>query len=166
MEPPLIVTLEADRASQDRFEAARRRWFPADRNLVPAHVTLFHQMPGVSETEAIQRLGVAAAGAPLPFRVVAPMRLGGGVAYRLDLPGGTALRDRIGAGMDRTAQDRGGLRSHVTVQNKVSREVAAATYQGLAAGFAPWNGRMEALRLWRYLGGPWEAVGTFPFCDI
>ena len=40
---PLVVTLEADARSQARFDAARERWFPPERNLVPAHVTLFHQ---------------------------------------------------------------------------------------------------------------------------
>ena len=38
---PLIVTLEADARSQVRFDAARERWSPPERNLVPAHVTLF-----------------------------------------------------------------------------------------------------------------------------
>jgi hypothetical protein len=161
--PPLIVTLEADAGSQGRFDAARERWFPKARNVVPAHLTLFHQLPGLREGDAALRLhGIAADTAPLPFRVATVMSLGGGVAYGLDMPGVEALRGRIMARDDRIAQDRGRLRAHVTIQNKVDRRRAAVTLQAVQAGFLPWQGRGEALRLWRYLGGPWEEAGRFP----
>ncbi|WGH77715.1 2'-5' RNA ligase family protein [Jannaschia ovalis] len=162
MSAPLIVTLEADPASQARFAAARTRWFPAARNVVPAHVTLFHQLPGLDAPEAALRLHeIARETAPLPFAVAGIMPLGRGCAYRLELPGGTALRDRVGRGIDRKPQDRGRLRAHVTIQNKVARDVAAVTLQAVQAGFVPWDGRIDALRLWRYQGGPWEAAGRF-----
>ena len=161
---PLIVTLEADEASQARFEAARERWFPPERNLVPAHVTLFHKLPGERFGEVALRLREVTAGtAPPGFRVVSVMPLGRGAAYRLDLPAGAALRRRVGAGFDVAAQDRGGLAPHVTVQNKVGREEAAATLEALRVGFAPWDGHVAALRLWHYRGGPWEAAGRFAF---
>ena len=161
---PLIVTLEADARSQARFDAARERWFPPERNVVPAHVTLFHQLPGERAGEVALRLGEVAGGAPPPrFRVASVMPLGRGAAYRLDLPEGDALRGAIGAGFEIVAQDRGRLRAHVTVQNKVSREEAAETLEVLRAGFVPWEGEAAALRLWWYRGGPWEAAGRFPF---
>jgi hypothetical protein len=160
--PPLIVTLEADAASQVRFDAARERWFPARRNVVPAHLTLFHQLPGLSEGEAALRLHRIAEGtAPLPFRVATVMSLGGGVAFRLEVPGIEAVRGRILNPDDRIAQDRGRIRPHVTVQNKVDRTRAAVTLQAVQAGFAPWDGEGRALRLWRYMRGPWEAAGRF-----
>ena len=161
---PLIVTLEADASSQARFDAARERWFPQGRNLVPAHVTLFHKLPGERAGEVALRLrDVAAAAAPPRFRVASIMPLGRGAAYRLDLPGGDALRRAIGAGFEVAAQDRGRPRAHVTVQNKVSREEAAATLEALRGGFVPWDGEAAALRLWWYRGGPWEAAGRFAF---
>jgi hypothetical protein len=43
---PLILTLGLDRASFERFEALRRAHFPPALNRVPAHVTLFHHLPG------------------------------------------------------------------------------------------------------------------------
>lgn len=161
---PLIVTLEADAASQARFDAARARWFPPERNLVPAHVTLFHDLPGARAGEVAARLArVARETAPPPFRVRSVMALGRGAALRLDLPAGDGLRAAIGAGFEVAAQDRGRLRAHVTVQNKVSREEAAATLEALRATFAPWDGHATALLLWWYRGGPWEAAGRFAF---
>ena len=43
---PLILTalLEPDAAA--RFEAMRRAYFPPARNKTPAHLTLFHALPG------------------------------------------------------------------------------------------------------------------------
>lgn len=159
MSDSLIVTAEADPQSQHRFEAARARWFPAGRNVVPAHVSLFHQLPGLDAEAAALRLSqVAGRTSPLPFTVAGVMALSRGCAYRLVLPGGDGLRDAIGHGIDRIPQDRGRLRAHVTIQNKVSRDVAAVTLQAVQAGFVPWDGRIEALRLWRYLGGPWDPV--------
>ena len=163
---PLIVTLEADAASQARFDAARERWFPPARNLVPAHVTLFHKLPGERMDDVARRLRDVAArdGAAARFRVASHHAAGGRArAYRLDLPEGDALRGAIGAGLEVAAQDRGRLRAHVTVQNKVSREEAAATLIALRGGFVPWDGEAAALRLWWYRGGPWEAVGRYAF---
>lgn len=164
---PLIVTLEADASSEARFGAVRDRWFPADRNLVPAHVTLFHQLPGARFDEVAMRLLQVAAETPRPsFRVASVMPLGKrGVAYRLDLPAGNGLRRDIGAGFELVPQDRGRLRAHLTVQNKVPPEEAAETLETLRATFVPWDGYGTSLRLWWYRGGPWEAAGQFPFAD-
>lgn len=162
MSAPLIVTLRCDPGSQARFQAARDRWFPPERNLVPAHLTLFHHLPGDRLPEVAGRLALVARDTPpLPFRVTGILPLGRGAAYRLDLPGGDALRTRIARGFDRVDQDRGGLRAHVTVQNKVAREEAAATVAALRAEFVPWDGEGVALALWHYRGGPWEAAGRF-----
>jgi hypothetical protein len=160
--PPLIVTLEAEPTSQAAFARARARWFPLSRQLVPAHLTLFNKLPGGAEPEIAARMaGLSAATAPMPFRVAAIMPLGGGCAFRLDLPGLEALRGRVAAGLDLAPQDRGRRRPHVTIQNKVRRDVAATVLQGLQSGFVPWEGRMERLRLWRYVGGPWEMAGDW-----
>ncbi|UWQ22464.1 2'-5' RNA ligase family protein [Jannaschia sp. W003] len=162
---PLIVTLEVDPASDARFQAARRRWFPLHRQQVPAHVTLFHKLPGEDVVAVAGRLeDVAAAHAPLPFRVTAVMPLGrAGAAFRLEVPGLRAVRSQIARGFELAPQDRGGGRPHVTIQNKVAPAVAAAVLQRLQAGFAPWEGTGTGLALWRYRGGPWEAAGAWRF---
>lgn len=49
----------------------------------------------------------------------------------------------------------------MTVQNKVDSAVARALHEDLAAGFAPWTVRCTGLAPWRFLGGPWAAVGEY-----
>lgn len=162
MSDAYILSAELDRASFERLDALRRAHFPPERNVLSAHLTLFHALPGErlgALREELER--AAAARPPCPFTVAGLMRLGGGVAYRVESP---ALRG-VRAGLADawapwlTAQDAQGFRPHVTVQNKVPREAAGALHDELAADFAPWDGEVGALLLWRYAGGPWEAVG-------
>ena len=51
----------------------------------------------------------------------------------------------------------------MTVQNKVEPAIARALHDRLLADFAPWTVRARGLRLWRYLGGPWEPIAEHPF---
>lgn len=165
-EDPLILTLALDAESFARFDEERRALFPAHLNRIPAHVTLFHHLPGAEEAAVVAALRSACAGqGPAVARVTEVVPLGRGVAYRIEAPEVAALR----AGLARawecwlTPQDRQGWRPHVTVQNKVSPEVARDTLGRLRAGFRPWEARATGLLLWRYKGGPWEARGEVPF---
>jgi hypothetical protein len=165
---PLIVTLALDARSFDRLDAERRALFPAHLNRIPAHVTLFHHLPGEAGAEVAGLLREACASrGPAQVRVAAPMPLGRGVAYRLEAPEVADLRAALARAWDGwlTPQDRQPWRPHVTVQNKVSPEQARDTLARLAARFAPWETRGEGLLLWRYKGGPWEAAGAFPFAE-
>ncbi len=156
---PLILTLELAQPAQDLFQSLRDRHFPPERNVVPAHVSMFHALPSVEAPAILRRLRVMDHTRP-PVRVEAPFLLGRGVGFRLNSPALSALRG--GLARDWTPwlspQDRQGYRAHVTVQNKVSPEEARSTLQRLAAGFVPFDTEGAALRLWRYLGGPWEAL--------
>ena len=163
---PLILTLGLDADSFARLDAERRALFPAHLNRIPAHVTLFHHLPGMEEAGVVQALRSACAGQePAPVRVTEAFPLGRGVAYRLEAPEVAALRGRLARAWEAwlTPQDRQPWRPHVTVQNKVAPEVARITLARVRAGFAPWEARAEGLLLWRYRGGPWEAAGEFPF---
>jgi hypothetical protein len=167
MQPaPLILTLALDRASFERLDAERRAHFPPERNVIPAHLTLFHALPGEAWAGIAARLAEAvAATPPLPLRVAGLRPLGRGVAYAVESPPLVRLRAALArdwAGW-LGAQDRAGWRPHVTVQNKVAPEAARRTLAELQAGFAPWNATGEGLLLWHYRGGPWEAAGRFPF---
>lgn len=161
---PLILTLGFDDEGQARFDAARQRHFPPERNMIPAHLTLFHALPGEERVRIERDLGdLAARVAPFRYRARGILDFGRGAAYDVDVPGLRAvramLRDLWWA--DLTEQDRQGLKPHVTVQNKADRETAAASLAALRAGFSPWEGRAPALKLWHYRGGPWEAARTF-----
>ncbi len=162
---PLILTLALHPDDQARFERLRRLHFPPGRNLIPAHATLFHHLPG-RETEEIQNAIRARCAVP-PFAVSVPgLRfLGRGVAFALESPKLAALRVGLARDWDGwlTPQDRQGWRPHVTIQNKAPPEDARALHANLQAAFAPFTVRAEGLDLWRYLGGPWEQQSRHPF---
>lgn len=163
---PLILTLALHPDDQARFERLRRLHFPPDRNLIPAHVTLFHHLPG-PEIAAIGDAVATHCTIPAFTAAVSGLRfLGRGVAFALESPELTALRAGLAREWDGwlTPQDRQGYRPHVTIQNKASPEAARALHADLQAAFAPFAVRAEGLDLWRYLGGPWEQQGRHPFC--
>jgi 2'-5' RNA ligase len=163
---PLIVTLAFDDASFAHFDALRRRHFPAERNVIPAHLTLFHHLPGEREPEIAERLReIAREAPPLTLQVTGLRSLGRGVAFALASEALSALRARLARDWadGLTPQDRQNFRAHVTIQNKVSSQAARALHATLQAGFAPFSVQATGLLLWRYRGGPWEAAGTFPF---
>lgn len=170
MEPPearpLILTLKMDDLSQERLDRLREENFPRDRNFIPAHLTLFHKLPGEHEREVISALEEACR-RQQPFSLTATglVFMGRGVGYKLESSRLPALRRELA---DEWwpwlgAQDRGGFRPHVTVQNKVGPEEARALHRRLEEAFAPFGVGAEGLLLWRYLGGPWEPVGSFGF---
>ncbi len=162
---PLIITAELDSASQVWLEGLRRAHYPPEKNRVPAHLTLFHALPGRARPEVAQRLSVMAAeNAPLPARLAGWKSLGTGVAMRVDCPPLDALREDLAEALWLLlgAQDRAGVQLHVTVQNKVTAAAARATLAALENGHAALPASIVAFRLWRYLGGPWEAAGRWP----
>lgn len=165
--PPLILTLRLDEAAFARLDALRRMHFPPARNHLRAHLTLFHALPGGREAEVVAALAEAcAATPPLALAVSGLFPLGRGVAFDVDGEGLRPLRAALAARFRPwlTPQDAtGGWRPHVTVQNKADPAEARALLARLRAAFAPWTATGEGLLLHRYLGGPWEAVGTFPF---
>lgn len=165
-EAPLILTLGMHPDDQARFERLRQLHFPANQNVIPAHLTLFHHLPG-DQLASIQDTLQQRCGAVAPFAAATSgvRFLGRGVAYSLQSQHLAALR----AGLARqwadwlTPQDRQGWRPHVTVQNKTTPEAARALQAQLLAGFTPFDVRAEGLLLWRYLDGPWEAVSEHRF---
>jgi hypothetical protein len=156
------VTLVLDDVSQAFFDCARQRWFPASLNRVPAHVTLFHQLPGARIAELRAQLaGLCADRQPAHFVVTGVRFLGRGVAYVLHMPEIAALRDAVRQQWIDvvTVQDRQPWRPHVTIQNKVPTEEARTLHQTLAVDFVPFAGSAVGIALWRYRGGPWESSG-------
>jgi len=166
MSRPLILTLKLDADSFAMLDGLRRRYFPADRNVVPAHVTLFHALPG-GEGERLVRDLNREVSRHSAFDLSYPSLrfLGRGVAINVLGDGLLTLRQRL-AELWRPclgAQDRAGYRPHVTIQNKVAAGEARALFASLSEGWRSFDGRAEGLLLWRYLGGPWGSVAEFVF---
>lgn len=163
---PLILTLALDPQAQERFDRLRREHFPPERNHLGAHVTLFNHLPGAQDTAIRAELRrVAATCAPADVAVTGVRSLGRGVAFALRSAEVDAVRARLAAAWSPwlTPQDRGRRALHVTVSNKVSPDRARALDARLSAGFVPEVVRAPGLNLWRYLGGPWEHLASYPF---
>ena len=163
---PLILTLRPDDATEARLQAARDRWFPPRLNVVPAHLTLFHALPG-EELEAVRAecRALAAATAPFPARVGHVVSLGAGWACRVRADPLDALRRRLAKRFAPwlTRQDAQGFRAHVTVQNKAGRATAKECEAAIRAELEPWDATATGLRLWAYRGGPWEDLDELAF---
>ncbi|WP_369136888.1 2'-5' RNA ligase family protein [Modestobacter versicolor] len=162
---PLVLTLLLDEDAQQRFDRLRAAHFPAERNHLRAHVTLFHALPGEHLGEVTGELRAAAARSPFDVAVTGVRSLGRGVALDLASPELTALRRALAAAFDPwlTRQDRQWSRPHVTVQNKVEPDVARALHADLSAAFVPETVTGRGLGLWHYRGGPWDLEAEFPF---
>lgn len=163
---PLIVTALMPKDLAAWATALRRAHFPPGRNYLDAHVTLFHALPPQCESE-VQGLLSTVAGelAPVDATLDRVMPLGRGTAFAIESTGMLRLRRRIADhfhGM-LTAQDQHRPRLHVTVQNKVSAVDARVLQAEFATSFAPRCFVFRGLGLYRYRGGPWEAVREFAF---
>jgi hypothetical protein len=161
----LIVTAEIAQRDFSWLEGLRRAHYPPDRNQVPAHLTIFHALPPSAEPEVRSRLASLAKGEAPKATIEGLMNLGAGVAYRIVSPELERIRDELADGLHGllTAQDSGGWRPHITIQNKVAARVARALLASLESDFSPRPLAISGLGLHRYLDGPWERLGAYPF---
>lgn len=163
---PFILTLILEPSLAQPLNALRKAHFPAERNFLDAHVTLFHALPNDQETMLRRDLATVCAQTPA-FAVVFPelKSWGKGVFAPLEAPDLLRVRENL---VERwqdllTPQDRQGYKPHVTIQNKVAKEEAQALYEALAPTWHPLTGRSLGLTLWRYAGGPWKFAESFGF---
>lgn len=162
---PLIITADLDDASFAYLDDLRMRYFPARLNKVPAHVSLFHHLPCTAlrtVTEAVANLCAEREGFDL--RPTKPRFLGRGVALAYESSELLACHGALARQWAPwlTAQDRQPFRPHVTIQNKVPPNEARALYERIRM-IEPQTCRVEGIRIWRYLGGPWAHVSTIRF---
>jgi hypothetical protein len=157
-----ILSAEMDDASFDWLDALRRQHFPPERNVLSAHLTMFHRLSGAQ----IERLAsVALPGAPLALEFDSLRFLGAGVAFDVRSPDLVQVRHNIieAIGGELSRQDSQKWTPHVTVQNKVAAPTAKALFATLQQNFAPRAGQATALLVWEYLGGPWRLVRRVAF---
>ena len=161
----LIVTAEIAPKDLAWLDQLRRAHYPPDRNQLPAHLTMFHALPPSAEGEVRSTLARLASEEAPKASIEGLLDLGGGVAFRvvsIDL-------DRIRRSLADdfhgllSAQDSGGWRPHITIQNKAPPKKARALKAVLERQFRPRSLLVRGLGLHRYLGGPWEQVAIFNF---
>jgi 2'-5' RNA ligase len=163
---PLILTLQLDERSFAFFDAQRRRYFPPERNVIPAHLTLFHHLPGEHLTSIEHEIEMYASGQkPFALDVTGLRSLGRGVAYTLAADELTKMRRYLAMHWNDwlKPQDRQNHNPHVTVQNKVDPTQARALLEELSESFTPFAVEATGLELWWYRDGPWEKVRNVPF---
>ena len=161
----LIVTAELGAPDLAWLDALRRRHYPAERNQLPAHLTMFHALPPSLEAETRHRLALAAKSKAPRATVAGLMDLGGGVAFRVVSQDLDRIRDTLSEASRGMlgAQDQGGWRPHVTIQNKAPVRQARQLLDALEQGFEPRPLHIRGLGLHRYLGGPWQTIASYPF---
>ena len=165
-QPPLIITAALEEAAFDWFEDLRQAHYPPHRNQVPAHLTLFHALPGAEEAFVGETLKAACRAArPIPLSVRGPWSLGRGVAYRVEAPELKALRANLAQAFKPwlVRQDQAPFQPHITIQNKADPAAAKQLLETLQFDFEPFDFVAEGLLVWRYLDGPWQPVARLPF---
>ena len=162
---PIIVTALIGEPDFTTLDALRRQHYPADRNQLRAHLTMFHHLPPSCVDELKQLLKDEARGNDPAARLSGLINLGGGVAFRVESPDLDDIRARIA---ERFApmlmpQDRNPWRAHITVQNKVKAPEARALLDQLSGDFQPRTLNLSGLAAWYYRGGPWEPIAAHAF---
>jgi 2'-5' RNA ligase len=160
-----IVTLELDGFSFERLEAWRQQHFPAHRNFLQAHLTLFHTLSMAQVERLVASQRNFESNPPVRLRFSKVRSLGNGVAIEVESEALQALRAALitTVGGPLTRQDLQRFRPHVTIQNKVDSRTADALLLTLSSQFQPWEGSGTALLVWEYLGGPWRLERTLAF---
>jgi hypothetical protein len=161
--PPLLFTLELDATNLEKLQTLRDRYF--DRNIVPAHLSLFHHLPHQSHIiERAANLAKTTTAFPLNFAQI--IRLSNGFAVKVESQSNVeSLHQQLSASYSQwlTPQDKQKYVPHVTLMNKAPRYEAAIAYAEFSHQWRPWTGVATGILIWEYLGGPWKSVVTIPF---
>jgi hypothetical protein len=161
----LIITAELAPSDLAWLDALRRMHYPAERNRVPAHLTMFHALPPSARAEVRSTLTRLATEPPPRASIEGLMDLGGGVALRVVSPDLDRIRRDLAGDFHGLlgAQDSGGWRPHVTIQNKVPAKQSRALLARLQAEFRARPLAIAGLGLHAYAGGEWEKLAAFAF---
>ena len=162
---PMILTLILDRQSQDFFNKLRKAYFPAERNYLDAHLTLFHNLPQDNTGIATTLNQLCARTPPFILKVHDIVSIGNGVAYKLE----SAILQDLHKHLQQEwqqwliPQDKQKLWPHITVQNKTDPGSASQLREMLQHEFEPFTVDALGFYLWEYKGGPWEFMREFRF---
>ncbi len=167
-ENPVILTLKINEETASYFTGLRKAHFPAERNYLDAHLTLFHHLPG-NEPAVLQEIkAVCQQQNKLILQVTQVVSIGAGVAFKLECDALKQLHKSLQEKWQTwlTPQDKQALWPHITIQNKVDRATAVQLQQELSTGFKPFEILGLGLSVWEYLNGPWNLLETIDFMPI
>jgi len=163
---PFIVTAQLPQDILAWSDGLRRAHYPSHRNKLEAHVTLFHSFAPSLRKELRGVLArMAGEYAPPLACLDGIMSLGSGTALFIESRGMLAIRERIAEHFhgSLTAQDAHCPRLHITIQNKVSNEEAAALQRDIITTLRPRNFAFRGLEMHLYRETYWEPLGRWSF---
>ncbi|ROW12100.1 hypothetical protein VMCG_00707 [Cytospora schulzeri] len=165
-----VLTLNTTPSLHKPVTALREKHFPAHLNRTPAHLTMFHALPGSHMSSIVAAI-------EKECQDLAPFRLTTGSLFRMRR--GVGINVGQGAQPARllhralqqcwadvlSEQDRQGWRPHWTIQNKVNDvAVVEGTLREVEQEFPGAEGFAEGCVLWRYeAGGAWKFERMFEF---
>ena len=100
----LIVTAEIGQPDFGWLDGLRRAYFPPERNVLKAHLTMFHALPPSAEHELRHRLSEFGREPRPKATIEGLMDLGGGVAYRVVSPELDMVRAELAELIPRSAE--------------------------------------------------------------
>ncbi|KAL9050063.1 MAG: hypothetical protein Q9162_006853 [Coniocarpon cinnabarinum] len=163
-----VLTLHTSPEIHNAANALRQKYFPPKINKTPAHITLFHALPG-SRLDSIRSDLSQAAAAQEPFKLStgSTKRLKRGIAISVV---GTKPAKELHDGLRKkwfewlSQQDRGGFQGHYTVMNKVEEDEAVEkARKEIKDEFRGAEGEARGLTIWKYEKGHWRLPETFDF---
>lgn len=162
---PLLIVAELPADVFAWADRLRRTHYPAERNRLGAHATLFHGLPPSAEQAVTGLLAELAAERPPEARISGLMDLGGGTAFAVESPEMAAMHAEMAERLHGLIQqkDQRPLRLHITVQNKVPRAQARTLQAELSRSFAPQTFRFRGFGLYGWTGDLWQQLRVFPF---
>ena len=96
---PLILTAQMEAEAALYFDRLRKAYFPAARNFIPAHLTLFHALPGARLEEWEDELAERCwQGAVISARATGLRFTGNGVSIVVEAPDLVALHASLSLG--------------------------------------------------------------------
>lgn len=164
---PIIVTLKLNDQAQVFFNALRQKYFPAERNFLDAHLTLFHALPGDRiESTLLFLKEIAQKNQAFVMKQKGWKSIGRGVAYVLESEVLQSLHKQMQQEwkLELSAQDNQKLWPHITIQNKVTSAEALQTLQ-LVEGVNVPDLKGLGFNVFYYKDGPWEFVKTLHFFE-
>jgi hypothetical protein len=163
---PIILTATMAAADQSWANKLRLEHYPAARNHVDAHITLFHHLPPSAYAELKARIAILVKDYPAPIaHIDSIINLGSGVAFHLESPELMAVRAYLADIFYNLLmpQDRAEPRLHITIQNKVKPIKARALIAELERSFIQRPLSITGLSAFYYEGGPWSPIATWNF---
>ncbi len=164
IKPPLILTLAIEKNDFNYFNSLRQKYFPAERNFIDAHLTLFHALANQLTVSSTVK-EICSNQSAFVMTVKALVSIGNGVAFKIESPELMLLHKTLQNKWIEflSNQDKQKLWPHITIQNKVPANEAKDLLNELQKNFKPFLLPAKGLHLWEYLNGPWKLVDEFLF---